>query len=264
MNMNMNMNIDDNKAGNIHHNSTARRSLRIRNLSTRPSYAEVEEGIDDDDDDDAESIANGNANATDNDVDDDVDSSEFRHQRPHPQVHRRSKRARIDAGDGDDNGDDDSGDDASFSTEMEMEMEMKVDMNTADSEVDTQRTTEHTNTNMNTTKIDIEMEMEMANFKMPIDDLCGGVIQNIYSYLDDSRDLYNFSQCSKWLSSLVKYEHVVQVAIFENKKSYQYKKIIDRVEHALDKNSIYVPPYTDCYVLSMESGVREVSSSSLL
>ncbi len=96
--------------------------------------------------------------------------------------------------------------------------------------------------------------MADLNFKMPIDDLCGGIIQNIYSYLDDSRDLYNFSQCSKWLSSLVKYEHVVQVAVFENKKSYQYKKIIDRVEHALDKNSIYVPSVHR--LLRLVNGVR--------
>lgn len=80
-------------------------------------------------------------------------------------------------------------------------------------------------------------------FKIPIDDLCGGIIQNIYSMMNDPKDIWNFSRCSKRLQDLVDYRSVIRAATFNsvlNKKEAPIKSL-GRITRCLDRNIIFVP-----------------------
>ena len=80
-------------------------------------------------------------------------------------------------------------------------------------------------------------------FQMPIDNLCGGIIQRIYSMLNDPRDIWNFSRCSKRLGELVEYKSIVRAVAFnaiirEKKKPL---RILKTIERAMSAESAYVP-----------------------
>ena len=83
-----------------------------------------------------------------------------------------------------------------------------------------------------------KLRKHTSNFKIPFDDLCGGIIQVIYSMLNDPRDLYRISQCSKRLRSLVAYEHVVRAAVFGNKMS---SFTMSTMAHLTQHQVIFVP-----------------------
>jgi len=78
-----------------------------------------------------------------------------------------------------------------------------------------------------------------SDFKLPFDDLCGGVIQVIYSMLKDPRELFNLSQCSKRLRSLVAYEHVIRAAIFH--PGQHSTNIIAKIVNLVNHQYIFVP-----------------------
>uniref|UniRef100_A0A7S3QJ38 F-box domain-containing protein n=1 Tax=Chaetoceros debilis TaxID=122233 RepID=A0A7S3QJ38_9STRA len=80
-------------------------------------------------------------------------------------------------------------------------------------------------------------------FKVPIDNLCGGIIRNIYSMMNDPRDIWNFSRCNKRLRDLVDYRSVIRAATFNSvldKKEAPIKSL-GRITRCLDRNIIFVP-----------------------
>jgi len=78
-----------------------------------------------------------------------------------------------------------------------------------------------------------------ADFKIPFDDLCGGIIQVIYSMLKDPRDLFNLSQCSIRLRSLVTYDHVIRAAVFHGNQ--QSASTIRHIVQSVQQQVIFVP-----------------------
>jgi hypothetical protein len=80
---------------------------------------------------------------------------------------------------------------------------------------------------------------ESTDYEIDFDLLCGGIIQIIYGFLSTSRDLFNVSQCSKRLRSLVSYEHVIRSAVF-SPMDKQVKKIENIVARVGDR-FIFVP-----------------------
>ena len=80
---------------------------------------------------------------------------------------------------------------------------------------------------------------ERTDYEIDFDLLCGGIIQIIYGFLSTSRDLFNVSQCSKRLRSLVSYEHVIRSAVF-SPMDEQVKKIENIVARVGDR-FIFVP-----------------------
>jgi hypothetical protein len=80
---------------------------------------------------------------------------------------------------------------------------------------------------------------EPTSYEIDFDLLCGGIIQIIYGFLSTSRDLFNVSQCSKRLRSLISYEHVIRSAVF-SPMDYQVKKIENIVARVGDR-FIFVP-----------------------
>jgi hypothetical protein len=80
---------------------------------------------------------------------------------------------------------------------------------------------------------------EPTNYEIDFDLLCGGIIQIIYGFLSTSRDLFNVSQCSKRLRSLVSYEHVIRSAVFSpmDEQVKKIKNIVARV----GERFIFVP-----------------------
>ena len=77
------------------------------------------------------------------------------------------------------------------------------------------------------------------HYEIDFDLLCGGIIQIIYGFLSTSRDLFNVSQCSKRLRSLVSYEHVIRSAVFSpmDEQVKKIKNIVARV----GERFIFVP-----------------------
>ena len=80
---------------------------------------------------------------------------------------------------------------------------------------------------------------KQTDYKIDFDLLCGGIIQIIYGFLSTSRDLFNLSQCSKRLRSLVSYEHVIRSAVF-GPKNQSFKTAEDIVARVEDR-FIFVP-----------------------
>ena len=80
-------------------------------------------------------------------------------------------------------------------------------------------------------------------FQIPIDDLCGGIIQRIYSMLNDPRDIWNFSRCSKRLGELVEYKSIVRAAAFNAiiREKEKPIRILKTIERAMSAESAYVP-----------------------
>jgi len=78
-----------------------------------------------------------------------------------------------------------------------------------------------------------------TDYKIDFDFLCGGIIQIIYGFLSTSRDLFNLSQCSKRLRSLVSYEHVIRSAICGPKN--QSFKTVENVVARVQDQFIFVP-----------------------
>jgi len=78
-----------------------------------------------------------------------------------------------------------------------------------------------------------------STFKIPFDDLCGGIIQVIYSMLKDPRDVYNLSQCDQRIRSLVTYEHVVRAAVSHGNQ--RTTRTITRIVNLVHLQYIFVP-----------------------
>jgi len=76
---------------------------------------------------------------------------------------------------------------------------------------------------------------------LTFDSLCNDVINSIYMMLDSPRNLYNIAFCSKRLLSIVKYEHILRSAIFQQKTA---GKTVTAVLNAVRLRSIYVPSIT--------------------
>jgi len=98
----------------------------------------------------------------------------------------------------------------------------------------------HTEEDETTIKQPMEiLYKKQTDYKIDFDLLCGGIIQIIYGFLSTSRDLFNLSQCSKRLRSLVSYEHVIRSAIFgpKNQSFKTAENIVARVEDRF----IFVP-----------------------
>jgi len=75
--------------------------------------------------------------------------------------------------------------------------------------------------------------------KISFDDLDDLVIQIIISYISSPRTLLNTSQCSKRISKLVTYEHVIRAAVLGGNKNASTS--IENVVTSVDNNVIYVP-----------------------
>jgi hypothetical protein len=78
-----------------------------------------------------------------------------------------------------------------------------------------------------------------CTFKIPFDDLCGGIIQVILSMVPTARDLFHMSQCSKRLRSLISYEHIVRSAIVGG-NNYAARSM-DSLVTLINQQLIYVP-----------------------
>ena len=78
-----------------------------------------------------------------------------------------------------------------------------------------------------------------CTFKIPFDDLCGGIIQVILSMVPTARDLFHVSQCSKRLRSLITYEHIIRSAIVGG-NNYAARSM-DSLVNLINQQLIYVP-----------------------
>ena len=78
-----------------------------------------------------------------------------------------------------------------------------------------------------------------CTFKIPFDDLCGGIIQVILSMVPTARDLFHVSQCSKRLRSLITYEHIIRSAIVGG-NNYAARSM-DSLMNLINQQLIYVP-----------------------
>ncbi len=76
-------------------------------------------------------------------------------------------------------------------------------------------------------------------FQIPFDDLCGGIVQAILSYLPTPRDLLHMSVCSKQIRNLITYEHIIRVSIVGGNR-YVMRSIASMI-HLIHQQNIFVP-----------------------
>lgn len=82
--------------------------------------------------------------------------------------------------------------------------------------------------------------LEPTDYKIDFDLLCGGIIQNIFSYIPSTRGLFSLSQMSKRLRSLLTYEHIVRVVVLSDKKE-KIKDLENLISSCTEARFIYTP-----------------------
>ena len=82
--------------------------------------------------------------------------------------------------------------------------------------------------------------LEPTDYKINFDLLCGGIIQNIFSYIPSTRGLFSLSQMSKRLRSLLTYEHIVRVVVL-NEKNEKIKDLENLISSCTEARFIYMP-----------------------